>query len=287
MIQADLFSLPLCLNRGTAFVIFAVAIFIVAAHTVIAAMAAPRASLSARTKSTIPLIIAAFLASWLAFAIILGDGANFPVAPESRRSASGLVALIPFLVTVIALFASKSLRAINAAMPSAWLIAVQTYRVAGIMFVFPFLTYGLLPAGFGWPAGIGDAITGIFAPVVALMVARNRPNAFKWAVAWNLFGTLDLIVAPATALYFEARVLSIYPLNLVPLFLGPPIGILTHIYSLRNLAVNTNGLKARRQRISAAQNGRPPPTVNRSRRRSFNTDLAGDDRIPPCEREWN
>ena len=70
------------------------------------------------------------------------------------------------------------------------------------------------------------------------MVARNRPNAFKWAVAWNLFGTLDLIVAPATALYFEARVLSIYPLNLVPLFLGPPIGILTHVYSLRNLAVN-------------------------------------------------
>jgi len=237
MIQADLSSLPLCLNRGTAFVIFAVAIFIVAAHTVIAAMAAPRASLSARTKSTIPLIIAAFLASWLALAIILGDGANFPVAPESRRSASGLVALIPFLVTVIALFASKSLRAINAAMPNAWLIAIQTYRVAGIMFVFPFLTYGLLPAGFGWPAGIGDAITGIFAPVVALMVARNRPNAFKLAVAWNLFGTLDLIVAPATALYFEARVLSIYPLNLVPLFLGPPIGILTHIYSLRNLAV--------------------------------------------------
>jgi uncharacterized protein with PQ loop repeat len=237
MIQADLSSLPLCLNRGTAFVIFAVAIFIVAAHTVIAAMAAPRASLSARTKSAIPLIIAAFLASWLALAIILGDGANFPVAPESRRSASGLVALIPFLVTVIALFASKSLRAINAAMPSAWLIAVQTYRVAGIMFVFPFLTYGLLPAGFGWPAGIGDAITGIFAPVIALMVARNRPNAFKLAVAWNLFGTLDLIVAPATALYFEARVLSIYPLNLVPLFLGPPIGILTHIYSLRNLAV--------------------------------------------------
>ena len=36
MIQADLSSLPLCLNRGTAFVIFAVAIFIVAAHTAIA-----------------------------------------------------------------------------------------------------------------------------------------------------------------------------------------------------------------------------------------------------------
>src|SRR5205823_2780202 len=157
----------LFLNRGTAFMIFAVAIFIVAAHSAIAAMALPRTSLSPRTKSTIPFMIAAFLGSWLALAIIVGDGANFPIPLESRRSASGLAALM------------------------------------------------------------------------ALMVARNCPNAFKWAVAWNLFGMLDLIVASATALYFEARVLSIYPLNLVPLFLGPPLGILTHIYSLRNLAVNT------------------------------------------------
>ena len=150
---------------------------------------------------------------------------------------SGLVALIPFLIAVIALFASRAMRAINAATPSAWLIGIQTYRVAGIMFVFPFLTYGIIPAGFAWPAGVGDALTGILAPVVALLVARNRPHARQWAVAWNLFGTLDLIVAPATALYFQAQVLGIYPISLVPLFLGPPLGILTHILSLRNLAV--------------------------------------------------
>ena len=156
-------------------------------------------------------------------------GSNFPIAAESRRPVSGLVAVIPFVIAVVALFASKSIRAINAATPSSWLIAVGTYRVAGIMFIFPFLTYRIVPAGFGWPAGIGDALTGIFAPVVALMVARNRPNAFKWAVAWDAFGTLDLIVAPATALYFQSRVLALYPLALVLLFLGPPLGILTHI----------------------------------------------------------
>jgi hypothetical protein len=142
MIQADLSSLPLCLNHGTALVIFAIAIFIVAAHTAIATMAAPRTSLSPRTKSVIPFIIAAFLGSWVALAIIVGDGANFPIAPESRRSASGLVALIPFIIAAIALFVSKSLRAINAAMPSAWLIAVQTYRFAGIMFLFPLCECG-------------------------------------------------------------------------------------------------------------------------------------------------
>ena len=242
--QTDLFSLPLSLHRSTAFVIFAIAIFMVAAHTAIAAMAAQWTALSLKTKIVIPFVIAAFLASWLAIANIVADGSNFLLAPDSRRPASGLIALIPFVIAVTALFASKSMRAINAATPKAWLIAIQTYRVAGVMFVFPFLTYGIVPAGFGWPAGIGDALTGIFAPIVALMVARNQPHAFKWAVAWNLFGTLDLIVAPATALFFQSRVLNIYPLALVPLFLGPPIGILTHIYSLRNLAVANSSARA-------------------------------------------
>jgi len=241
--QPELLSLPSSLFRLTGFVVFALAIFMVAAHTCVAAIAVQRASLSAKAKTLIPFIVAGFFASWLGIAILGGDGANFPIAPESRRAVSGLVALIPFVIAVIALFSSKTLSAINTATPSVWLIAVQTYRVAGIMFVFPFLTYGILPAGFAWPAGIGDALTGIFAPVVASMVAQNRPHALKWAVVWNLFGTLDLIVAPATALSFQARVLGIYPLALVPLFLGPPLGILTHILSLRNLAATRSAVQ--------------------------------------------
>jgi len=235
--QPELLSLPACLDRSTAFVVFALAIFMVAAHTGIAALAAQRTSLSAKAKTVSPFVVAGFLASWLAIAILVGDGANFPIPPESRQGISGLVAIIPLVIAVIALFASKNLRAINTATPSAWLIAIQTYRVAGIMFIYPFVTDGILPAGFGYPAGIGDALTGIFAPIVALIVAQNRPHALKWAVAWNLFGMLDLIDATATALLFQAPVLGIYPIALVPLFLGPPLGVLTHILSLRNLAV--------------------------------------------------
>jgi len=235
--QPELLSLPSSLYRTTAFVVVALAIFMVAAHTGIVSIAAQRTSISQKTRSTIPFLVAAFLASWLGVAILVGDGTNFPIPVESRQGISGLVALIPVVIALIALFASKSLRAINAATPSAWLIAIQTYRIAGVMFIYPFVTYGILPAGFGYPAGIGDALTGIFAPIVAVMVARNRPNALKWAIAWNLFGTLDLIDATATALIFQAPVLSVYPIALVPLFLGPPLGILTHVLSLRNLAV--------------------------------------------------
>jgi hypothetical protein len=234
-ITSSLLALQFSLQRGTAFFIFAAAVFMIAAHSAIAAVAAQH--VSSKTRTAVPFVVAGFFAAWLAIAIVVGDGANFPISLEARRPLSGLVALIPFVIAVVALFASRTMRAINAASPSSWLIGIQTYRVAGIMFIFPFLSYGIIPAGFAWPAGVGDALTGILAPVVALLVARNRPHALRWAVAWNLFGILDLIVAPATALYFQAQVLGIYPLSLVPLFLGPPLGILTHILSLRNLAV--------------------------------------------------
>jgi hypothetical protein len=148
-----------------------------------------------------------------------------------------------FLVAagVAVLFSSKTLRALNAAMPPEWLIGVQTYRVEGAMFLWPYLAFGALPAGFALPAGIGDTITGLAAPFVAWAVARNRPGAKAWAVAWNCFGVLDLLVAPTAAVLTHTTNIFHFPLVVVPLFLGPPIGILTHIYSLRNLSQNRSG----------------------------------------------
>ena len=45
--------------------------------------------------------------------------------------------------------------------------------------------------------------------------------------------------APIAALLSGAKIIDLYPLVLVPLFTGPRLGILTHIYSLRNLALAT------------------------------------------------
>ena len=61
------------------------------------------------------------------------------------------------------------------------------------MFIYPFVTHGILPAGFGYPAGIGDAFNWDLGPYHGRDGHAKRPNAVKWAVAWNLFGTLDLI----------------------------------------------------------------------------------------------
>src|SRR5262249_61290275 len=130
-------------------------------------------------------LVAAFLASWLGVAILVADGANFPIPVESRQGISGLVALIPVVIAVIALFASNNLRAINAATPGAWLIAIQTYRIAGVMFMYPFVTYGILPAGFGSPSGIGDALTWRLSSALDMDVRPSRYRAGRVAVSWR------------------------------------------------------------------------------------------------------
>jgi hypothetical protein len=238
-------SVPHAWQKLAALILFAEGTFLIIWLTHMVARAAARAGTTDRPRAGASILAGVFLAVWLGVAVIVGDGANFPLPAEVyRRPLSGLVALIPVAVVVAVLGCSRRWRAINAAAPSAGLIAIQVYRVGGALFLFPFLKYGALPGGFAWPAGVGDIITGVLAPLVAGAVARNPRKAFGWAVAWNLFGMADLVVAPVAAVLSHARVLEMYPLALVPLLFGPPLGLLLHIHSLHNLRA-TIGAAAR------------------------------------------
>jgi hypothetical protein len=235
-------ALPLLLQRGTAASILALGIFLVAGHAVLTTLAAQRSDLPARARALAPWLVGGTLALWLAAGLLVGDGASFPLShPGLRQPLSLAVGFGPVLLAAALLRTSSTLRALNAAMPAEWLIRIQAYRMGGLMFLFPFLYFGLVPAAFAVPAATGDFLTGLAAPFVASAVARRRRGARSWAVAWNVFGILDLLVAPAAAVLSRAEVLTIYPLSLVPLFIGPPLGILTHLYSLRNLYAVARG----------------------------------------------
>src|SRR5512142_971264 len=177
-------ALPGLLQRGTATFTFATAIFLVASHALLAGLAAHRGALGPRARRLAPWIVGGYLAVWLAAALVLGDGRSFPLAhPALRRPLSLAVGFGPVLLAVALLRGSRSLRALNAATPPEWLIRIQVYRVGGLMFLYPFLAFGLLPASFAVPAGVGDFLTGVAAPFVAAAVARGRPGARAWAVA--------------------------------------------------------------------------------------------------------
>ena len=136
MMAVDPVSLPFWLQRGTAFVIFAAAIFVIAAHT--GHRRRCRATYVLEDQDCSPVRCRRLLrrlaghrhCRWRWNELSHFAGITSP-AQWSRR-------MIPFITAVIALFASRAIRAINAATPNAWLIGIQTYRVAGIMFVFLF-----------------------------------------------------------------------------------------------------------------------------------------------------
>ncbi len=246
------------LLEATALFTVALSVLMVAVHTHLLALAARRTTLAPVVQFRVPLLAAALLAAWLGWAVLaVKDRVVIPELPPVAGQLVQQPALLIWMALFVAagiavLFGSKIMRTLNAAMPPAWLIGVQTYRVAGAMFLWPFLAADALPAGIAWPAGIGDTLTGLAAPFVAWAVGRNRPGAHTWAVAWNWFGLLDLVVAPIAAVLSHSTNIARFPLVVVPLFLGPPLGILTHIYSLRNLRANRT---ARADAISSISPG--------------------------------
>jgi len=232
----DLLAPPLL--HGIAVFIVALTVLQVAAYTGVAALVAPKTPLPPRAQITVPVLIGAALAAWLGWAAL---AVREPViTPEPPSTGVQNVELLVkmgvfFFLAVVALFSSKALRALNTATPPAWLIGVQIYRVAGVMFLWPFLASGALPTSFAVIAGVGDILTGVAAPFVVLGFLRHHPRARARAVAWNYFGILDFIVAVTAAVLSGSTNIGRFPLVIVQVFIVP-VGILAHIYSLRNLA---------------------------------------------------
>ena len=80
------------------------------------------------------------------------------------------------------------------AIPLPWLIAVQLYRVLGVLFLAAYLRQ-IMPAEFALHAGIGDTVIGLTAPLVAYAVMKNGRFARVTARCWNVLGIAELVLA--------------------------------------------------------------------------------------------
>ncbi len=156
-----------------------------------------------------------------------------------------LAIFLPVIVGAPLLLLSKRVGQVLDAMPAAWLVALQVYRLFGSVFLAGALG-GLLPSLFGLPAGIGDVLTGLFAVPTAIAVANGSAEGRKSAIIWNFFGLVDFAIAitlgtitsPGPLQLIVPSVPSIgagvYPTVLTPAFVVP-CSILLHLLSLRQL----------------------------------------------------
>ncbi|HUU25073.1 MAG TPA: hypothetical protein VMW68_05855 [Methyloceanibacter sp.] len=152
---------------------------------------------------------------------------------------------LPILVGALLIWRSSLIGEIIDAVPQSWLIGVQLYRALGLIFLILYAT-GSLPGLFAWPAGLGDILVGVLAPVVAIAYARAPQQNGDIVSAWNWFGIGDLVVAVGTgfvtapsllqpfAVEPANQLITNFPLSLIPTFLVP-LSILLHVASLTKL----------------------------------------------------
>jgi hypothetical protein len=175
-------------------------------------------------------------AAWLVGILLLaGNGFfRFDVWPRGIP-----IALVATLAAGYLFLLSRTFREIIAGIPQHWLIAIQTFRILGGVFLVRYFQ-GELPGAFAIPAGVGDVLTGIFAPLVAYWWLAGKPYARGAAIAWNLFGMADLVNAVAIgALTGGGGGGIVFPIVLIPIY-AVPRAFLIHSYSLIGLLRKTS-----------------------------------------------
>lgn len=186
-----------------------------------------------------------YLTVWLSAVVVLSIQGFF--APDATGRVPRIsYSLIPFALGG-ALLLSPVFRKLIAQSPTHWLIGVQTNRLLGVLFLVVY-AQGRLPAAFAFPAGFGDLLVGLSAPVVAYLFAARHRQARWIGVLWNAIGMIDLLVAVATGLLtspgplehlaFDAPnlLMGAFPFVIIPAF-GVPVWLLLHLYSLRGLTL--------------------------------------------------
>lgn len=169
---------------------------------------------------------------WFAAILTLSLQGALEAEPDSPPVRLLVAASLPVLSFLFLYVASEAFRRWVLALDLRLLVAMQSWRVLGGMFLV-LMAYGILPGFFAWPAGLGDVAIGLAAPFVLLAMLRDpgfvRRNRF---LVWNLLGILDFVVAigagalssgilPGLSGAVTAAPMNAWPLSMIPGFLVP------------------------------------------------------------------
>jgi len=173
------------------------------------------------------------IAAWFIFALSASALHLFKTDPDVPPLAMGLAVLIPLVVFLVWFATSAGFRQFALSLNPGVLTFVQSWRIAGLAFLALY-TVGLLPGVFALPAGWGDIVIGVTAPLAALKLANfNRRRSF---IFWQILGIFDLVTAVTvgtTARWISPNevgtgLMTVLPLSLIPTF-AVPLFMMLHV----------------------------------------------------------
>jgi hypothetical protein len=185
------------------------------------------------------LILTAIAGGWVGLATGVGAAGQLAFSPERPVPLIGVLFALPLLTVAVLALRSQRVRAALLAVPLPVLVGVNSLRVLGVLFLL-LAVGGRLSGPFPYFAGLGDIVTGAFAIPLALTIARSGRVPSGAVMRWNVFGTLDLVVAvslgvvsanggPAQLIHagVGSDAIQYLPLCLVPTVLVP-FFLITH-----------------------------------------------------------
>jgi hypothetical protein len=106
------------------------------------------------------------------------------------------------------------------------ILLLHSTRHLGMMFLTRGATYPGLPLEFAYPAAFGDLVTAVLAFAAIPLVLGGSRLAKPMVWTFNIFGTLDLLVAIIAATIYNAPV-AMGPAYWIPAF-WVPLLLVTH-----------------------------------------------------------
>jgi hypothetical protein len=197
--------------------------------------------------------VAGVLIAWFVLVLAIGAGGALDPARGLGVPALGLTVVLPVAALVCAFFTLGPIRAALLATPLPALIAINTVRILGVIFVALYAA-GRLPAPFAPSAGWGDMIAGVAAPPLAWAIARFGARVRMLALMWNVFGAADLVNAIAVGALSAPGPLNVFagpptsaimtslPWLLIPGFLVPSL-FFTHLVIFYRLLAKNEALE--------------------------------------------
>jgi hypothetical protein len=205
-------------------------------------------------EGSIRLSVSLALAVWLVLVASLGALGAFVGRPGTPPIAMGIGFSAPLLLFFASLRLSQSFREFVLSLDLRLMAGIEAWRWAGLGLLFLY-AYGVLPAMFALPAGLGDMAVGFAAPWMILgLVRRTGFAASRAFIRWNVFGILDLVVAvslgilSATLSKGTPGEISTAPMATLPLLLIPAFLVPLHLMLHTAALMQSRQIRSREQR---------------------------------------
>jgi hypothetical protein len=163
--------------------------------------------------------VALGLILWFLTFLALSLSGTLDDVPSATLLAWGLA--LPAGLYTVAFAVSPAFRRWLAKLPLREITLAESLRIFGGTYILWKHTKGELPSAFALPTGLSDIVIAASAIPASRLLVTSEGEPRPGFVLWHLFSLTWLVISSSSGMLTSPPALSTFPLNLIPVFFGP------------------------------------------------------------------